>query len=233
MSQQETIVGIARIPAEGLSKHAAVAKMSIDFPEATVRGIQPEPVDGYWVGILQKNAVSKFEDDNTDSAPVGAGSSGFDHDIDSLGLEADNVDMPEPGAEHEEHEDIHGLLQQILDRLDAIEGGEAGGDDFGFDPEMTEGRFESREWGGDDEGGLDDSTADMDRQQMKMKSSTIKVNRDRAPGMTVRQARVELTKEASVHPKLKNYQIVEIDVSSDGSRFEATLAPKQRRRRSR
>jgi len=230
MSQQEELaVEIVRIPAEGLSKQAAAAKMSIENPDNTLRGVRPEPVEGYWVALFEKSALSKFDDDNTDSAPVGAGSSGFDHDQESLG---DDTKTDFGGGEDGGGMEV--TLDQIMDKLlelEAVINPAAGGDDFGFDAEMTPGRFEGREFGGGDEGGLDDSLADTDRQQMQIRANTIKVTRERVEGMTVEQAKSELKKEASNHDKLRNYDIAEVDVTQDGTAFEATLVPKQRRRK--
>ena len=230
MSQDnELAVEVVRIPAEGLTKEAAVAKMSIENAGSTLRGVRPEPVKGYWVALFEKSALSKFDDDNTDSAPVGAGSSGFDHDQDTLG---DDTKTDFGGEEDGGGEEI--TLDKIWEKLlelEAVVNPSAGADDFGFDPEMTAGRFEGREFGGGDEGGLDDSLADTDRQQMQIRANTIKVTRERTEGMTVEAARSELKKEASQHAKLKNYDLVEIDVTPDGSAFEATLAPKQRGRK--
>jgi hypothetical protein len=230
MSQQrELAVEVVRIPAEGLSKEAAAAKMSIEHPDNTLRGIRPEPVEGYWVALFEKSALSKFDDDNTDSAPVGAGSSGFDHDQESLG---DDTKTAFGGEEDGGGEEI--TLDKIWEKLlelEAVVNPAAGADDFGFDAEMTPGRFEGREFGGDDEGGLNDSLADTDRQQMQIRANTIKVTRERPEGMTVEQAKSELKKEASAHDKLRNYDIAEVDVTPDGAAFEATLVPKQRRRK--
>lgn len=234
MSQDETVVGIVTLPAQGISKHAAAAKMMIDYPDATLRGIQPEPVDGHWVGILEKKALSQYRDDNTDSAPVGAGSSGFDHDIDTIGDDMNPMDdMPDHDDEAEDadliQELVGGKLDEILDRLTELEdklgGSGTGGVGGGF-----RGMGEEVE---PDESPLEEDIMDQDRQQLKMKSNVQTVYRDRQKGMTIKQARAELTKEAREHPKFRNYEIVNVDVTPDGSQFEATLAPKQRRRRSR
>ena len=252
-SQESSInMEIVRIPAKGLSKKTAAAKMSIDFPDSNLRGIQPEPVDGYWVGIMEKkateegtpsdfNAVANFDHDSGTVEPLTPQDEPEENEFDEETDEDIDMDQDMYAEEDEDRDqETMKLLHEVLDRLAELEdklssgtGGVSG--------------FRGGEWGGTEEGPVDD-TAFLDEQKeldpfgetdydepedmpFGKKSNAIKVNRERIQGMSVRQARVELIKEANNHPKLRNYQIADIDVSSDGKKFEATLVPKQQRRR--
>lgn len=250
MSQKETDVeiSIVTLSAEGLSKQAAAAKMMVDFPQHTLHGIRPEPEDGEWVGIMHKTALSKFDDDNTVSFPNGSERApGESNAVEPLTPQdgPPEPDFPEGPDEGDEEDaardgDIKDILLDIKDLLLQVTGGE------GQSGQLGVGGFRGGQWGSTDESPLDEGPIVDEQEDMGLldkagfgkpedkpfgKGSAVRVTREREDGMSLRQARIELQKEAATQPHLRNYRIQELDVSEDGTEFEATLVPKNPPRR--
>ena len=239
MSQEDAYVDIIRISAKGISKQAAVAQMSLENPASTLHGVRPEIEDGYWVALFKRQAtdvpgsMNPFPSvDHEQGSPEPITPQDGPPEPEGLGEE-----MGGPEDEASDSQDLHDILLDIKDLLMEVVGGNMGtsevggfrgGPDQGTDHtvNMDEGPVE------DDQKDVLDPFGETDFKKAedeggKFASTAHRVYRDRGND-SLKDAREQLVKQAKTHPRYKNYQLTDMDVTPDGKQFVATLAPKPR-----